>query len=599
MKDMLIGVGRYAMKYRGTLVFLFLGLLFESIYDVFVRFSLKFVVDTAILGKDFAALTTILILLGVGAVLFNCIVIGCDYVWARIGGRILNDIRRDMFARLQDLPLEYHKRRATGDLVARFNADMAQIENGIVLALPMATMGLIEVLISLGVMFFLNPLLCLISAVGIVASLMIPRFIQGRALDASFLLRREEGGMAGFLQENLSGQPLVKAYRLEKHTSAAFGAKLDVLLARLTRANFLSYLVSRLPNLCFLIVQLTVLAVASWLAMQGAITIGDVVAYQALLIGLNSAIFNLTWMLPSFIDATSGWRRIREILDEPLGPTAAPASKTLPEKPLDVSFKEISFAYPGATQPALRGVTLNIVAGEHVAFVGRSGAGKSSLMNLLMRFYDVDAGAVRIGGTDVREVSLDALRARIGLVSQDVFLFDLSVRDNIRLGRLSATDEEVEAAAKAADIHERITALEHGYETMAGPNGSLFSGGERQRIALARALVRQPSILILDEFSSALDAGTEAAILRTIDALRGRCTIISIAHRLAVARSADRIYVMGEGSVVEAGTHNRLVAANGPYAELWRTAGGEDRARAEGDEPEPEADATLSATETK
>jgi ATP-binding cassette subfamily B protein len=581
MKDMLISVVRYAMTYRRTLMFLFVGLLFESVYDVFVRFSLKFIVDSAILGQDFDALAAILIALGVGAVILNFVVIGCDYAWAKTGGRILNDIRRDMFARLQDLPLEYHRRRATGDIVARFNADMAQIETGMVLALPMAMMGLIEVLITLGVMFFLNPMLCAISAIGIIVSLLIPRFIQGRALDASFQHRREEGAMAGFLQENLAGQPLIKAYRLEGHASATFARRLDVLLARMTRANFLSYLVSRLPNLSFLMVQLTVLAAASWLAMRGVITIGDVVAYQALLIGLNSAIFNLTWMLPAFIDASSAWRRIREILDEPLAPNAVGSTQQLPAKALGIIFERVSFTYPGAGYPALRELTFEIRAGEHIAVVGRSGAGKSSVVNLLMRFYEANAGLVRAGGTDVCELSLDSLRGRFALVSQDVFLFDLSVRENIRLGKLAASNEEVEAAARAADIHDKIIALDHGYDTIAGPNGSSFSGGERQRIALARALVREPSVLILDEFSSALDPATEASILRTIDALRGGCTIISIAHRLAVARSADRIFVMREGSVVETGAHEQLVAAGGVYADLWRNAGGDRRGRDE------------------
>jgi len=570
---MIAGVYGYARKYRSTIVFLALGLSFESFFDVAVRYSLKFVVDSAVLQKDIWALINILLILGAGAIVFNFIVLGCDYVWAKTGGRIINDIRADIFSHLQALPIGYHRRQSTGDLMARFNGDVSQIEQGLILALPMAAMGMVEIVMTLALMAYLHPLLCLIAFLGIVISLTIPHFIQARAVDASFRLRREEGGMVGYLQENLTGQSLVKAYGLESHMARDFGLRLDRLLKVFARANFLAYLISRIPSLTFLLLQLVVLGVGGWLAIHDRISVGDLVAYQALLIGLNMAIFSLTWMIPSFIEATAGWKRIREVLDEPIGIADRPGARELVSLEGGIVFDDVSFAYHADGGSALVHVDLTIAPGEYVAFVGRSGAGKSSIVNLIMRLYEASEGQVRIGGQDVREVTLSSLRARIGLVSQEVTLFDISVADNIRLGALDASDAEIEAAARAAEIHDMVAALPEGYATRAGTAGSRFSGGERQRIALARALVRKPDILVLDEFSSALDPTTEADILRTINRLKGECTILAVTHRLGMAAGADRIVVMRDGVVAEQGPHAELLARDGDYARLWEQTG--------------------------
>ncbi|MBM3607747.1 MAG: ABC transporter ATP-binding protein [Alphaproteobacteria bacterium] len=577
MKEMFVGVSRYALRYRRILVFLGLGLLFESTYDVAVRYSLKFVIDKAVVEGDLQSLGLILGALAIGAIVFNAVVIGCDYIWAKTGGRILNDIRLDMFNHLQQLPIGYFRRSSSGDLTARFNADMNTIEKGMILAFPMAMMGVVEIILTLILMLFVHPLMCAIAAGGIIISLLIPRIVQARALDASFVLRREEGRMAGHLQENISSQSVIKAYGLENHMASDFTQRLDVLLTKMARANFLSYLVSRLPTLSFLLLQLVVLGVGGWLAINGRITVGDLVAYQALLIGLNSAIFNLTWMIPSFIDASAGWRRIREILDEPVNIKDKPDARAIGPFSKTIEVENVNFQYPNAQAPSLRHVNLQIKAGEYVVFVGRSGAGKSSIINLIMRFYEVSEGRITVDGVEVGDVTLASLRGQVGLVSQEVTLFDTSVRDNIRLGALDASDEEIEAAAKAAEIQELIMSLPEGYDTRAGTAGARFSGGERQRIALARALVRRPPILVLDEFSSALDPATEAEILKTIDRLKGTCTILSVTHRLSMAENADKIVVMRAGRIVELGRHEELLEKKGEYARLWKRAASEDK----------------------
>jgi len=571
MWDMFKGVSRYALRYRLLVGMLFAGLTFESLYDVAVRYSLSFIIDKAVLEGDLGMLVFIIGLLAIGAVLFNAIVIGCDYIWARTGGQIINDIRQDMFDHLQHLPVGYYRRNSAGDLTARFNADVGQIETGMLLAFPMAVMGIVEIVATLVLMAFMHPLLFLIAAIGIIISLLVPKAVHNRALDASFVLRREEGRLVGYLQENLSGQSVVKAYGLEAHSAKDFSHRLEELLHKLARSNFLSYLASRLPSLVFLLLQLVVFGIGGYLAIQGQITVGNLVAYQALLIGLNSAIFNLTWTVPSFIDAAAGYQRVREILDEPMQIKDKSSAIALPRLSQNIVFDKVSFQYPAAEVPAVNNIVLDIKAGEYVVFAGRSGAGKSSIINLLMRFYEVNEGQIRLDDTDIRDGTLGSLRGQMGLVSQEVMLFDAPVRDNIRLGNLDASDEDIEAAAKAAEIHDLIASLPDGYDTLAGQGGSRFSGGERQRIALARALVRKPAVLILDEFSSALDPPTEAEILRTIRHIKGTCTIIAVTHRLAMAEDADRIVVMKGGKIVEMGVHPELVnKRGGEYARLWR-----------------------------
>jgi ATP-binding cassette subfamily B protein len=578
MRDVFIGILPYVKRYKFIVLVLFAGLSFESLYDVAVRYSLKFVIDTAVVNGDLGALIGILTILAAGAVIFNAVVICCDYIWARYGGKIINDVRYDMFAHLQRLPVGYFRRNAAGDLTARFNADVGQVEQGMVLAFPMAVMGVVEIVTTLGIMAFVHPLLFAIAAAGIGISLMVPRIVQGRALDAAFQLRNEEGRLVGHLGENLGGQSVIKAYGLEAHASRDFSRRLDNLLTVLARSNFLSYLTSRLPSLTFLLLQLVVMAVGGWLAINGQITTGDLVAYQALLIGLNTAIFNLTWMIPSFIDAAAGWQRIREIMDEPVVIEEKPDARALPRLATAITYDKAGFNYPSNEVPAVKNIDLSIRAGDYVVFAGRSGAGKSSMINLLMRFYEVSEGRVCVDGVDIRDATLQSLRGQMALVSQEVMLFDMSVMENIRFGNLDATEEDVIAAAKAAEIHELISSLPDGYATNAGQGGSRFSGGERQRIALARALVRKPAILILDEFSSALDPPTEAEILKTILNIKGTCTIIAVTHRLAMAEDADRVIVMRGGRIVEQGTHKELVGKRGgEYARLWKRSTTEER----------------------
>jgi ATP-binding cassette subfamily B protein len=331
-----------------------------------------------------------------------------------------------------------------------------------------------------------------------------------------------------------------------------FNTDLNDLKRVYIRATFLSYLVQKIPMIGFVMTQIVTLSVGASMTFSNVISVGTLVSYQLLLVGLNLNILALTSSVPYFIDGVAALRRINDILSEVPAIQDAPDAIDLPHFQSDIYFDDVTFSY-SSERSGVKNLSLKIRQGDFAVFVGQSGAGKSTIINLLTRFYDPDKGRILFDGVDLRHATVRSLRSQIGLVSQDVILFNCSVRENIRMGYLDATDEQVEAAAKAAEIHKFILSLPQGYDTPVGDRGGQLSGGQRQRIALARALVRNPAILILDEATSALDPSTEAEILATIERITQDRTVIFITHRMAHALRADVMFVLENGGLVVSG----------------------------------------------
>jgi ATP-binding cassette subfamily B protein len=328
-----------------------------------------------------------------------------------------------------------------------------------------------------------------------------------------------------------------------------FQGQLQNLAHTAVRANFLEYIVQRLPMLTFLLQQLVVLIVGAGLAFAGQISVGDLAAYQLLLIGLTAGVNNLTWALPQLIESGAALERMVDLM-RPAPTLADPARpKVLPRLTGGLAFRNVTFGY-AADNVLLDGVSFDIPRGSFTAVIGPSGSGKSTLLNLLLRFYDPRKGQVLYDGVDVSDVAQRDLWARIGVVFQDAMLINDTVAENICFGVPHADDDHVEVAARLAGIHERILRLPQGYATVIGERGSLLSGGERQRIALARALIRDPDVLILDEATSALDPATEEGIVSVLRQLAGGLTIIAITHRPAMAEQADQILVLSHCRII-------------------------------------------------
>jgi subfamily B ATP-binding cassette protein MsbA len=385
---------------------------------------------------------------------------------------------------------------------------------------------------------------------------------------------RETGDLSVALAEAMDGRRIVKAYGLEAHVSGRIEASLASRLRTLLKAVRLRAAAAPATEIFMGVVIALVLYVAGWQHLQGQLTADTFGGFLTALLLAQQPVRNLSQLWPSAMPGIAAANRIFELIDARPNILDAPGAGTLKVARAPqgggVRFRDIGFAYHGATDAALAGIDLDIPPGSKVALVGPSGAGKSTIFNLLLRFYDADAGAITIDGTDIRSVTLASLRANIGLVTQEPILFDESVADNIALGRPGAGRAEIEAAARDAAAHDFILELPQGYDTRVGEGGLKLSGGQRQRIAIARAMLKNAPILLLDEATSALDTASERQVQEALNRLMHDRTTIIIAHRLSTVLDASRIYVLARGGVAETGTHAELMAKNGLYADLYR-----------------------------
>lgn len=546
-------LNKYIASYKWQFILLFICLIFDAAFDSVFRASLKFIIDAAIVPQNYGLLVLILSLLAVGAILYIGIGLLGLSLGARLGILITNNIRYSLFEHLQNLSMEFFGRRSAGDIVKCLMSDVQKVENGVItMGLTVVILVLCNLLFSIIFLFLLNWQLALISLIGLTLCAIAPAKIAALATNAGYQLMQKEGQIANVVEENILSQTVVKIFGLESRMSQEFFAHLNALKQIYIRATFLSYLTHKIPMVGFVLTQIVVLSIGAVMTYQGIISVGTLASFQVFLLGLNLNILGLSSSIPMFIDGVAGLQRISDILSENPAIQDAPDAIDLPHFESDIYFDDVTFNY-SSERSGVKNLSLKIRQGDFAVFVGQSGAGKSTIINLLMRFYDPDKGRILFDGVDLRHATVRSLRSQIGLVSQDVILFNCSVRENIRMGYLDATDEQVEAAAKAAEIHNFILSLPEGYDTPVGDRGGQLSGGQRQRIALARALVRNPAILILDEATSALDPATEAEILTTIERITQDRTVIFITHRMAHALRADVMYVLENGGLVVSG----------------------------------------------
>jgi ATP-binding cassette subfamily B protein len=495
-------------------------------------------------------------------------------LWRNLAQTVQHELRLEGYAHLQDLDLAYFEERSTGGLLSVLGDDVNQLERFLDRGANEIIQMVTTVLVVGGAFFVMAP------EVAWMAMLPMPFVVWGsirfqRTLEPLYAAVRETAGAVNArLASNLSGVTTIKAYAAEEHEIRRVKAESQAY--RDANGHAIRYSAAFVPliRILVLIGFTGTLVFGGFQVLDGALAVGS---YSFLVYITQRLLWPLTRLgetLDQYQRAMASTRRILDVLDTPV--EAHPGDLALPAGTVrgDVEMRDVTFAYRGR-DPVLQDFSLRIAPGETVAVVGPTGSGKSTLVKLLLRLYELDAGAVRVDGTDIREIRLGDLRKAIGLVSQDVFLFPGTVRENIAYGSFGATTEQVERAARLAEAHDFVTALPQGYETIVGERGQKLSGGQRQRIAIARAILKDPPILVLDEATSAVDNETEAAIQRSLEHIsRGRTTI-AIAHRLSTVRNAHRIYVMDGGRIVEHGRHDELVDAGGMYAALWRVQTGE------------------------
>jgi ATP-binding cassette, subfamily B, bacterial len=513
-------------------------------------------------------------LVGLMAIAFVVIILA-DLAMAWLGSdlaaRIMGDLRRRMYLHLQGLSESFYSRVQIGDLMSRFTNDLFSVDWAVSIAVVQTLFYVLTTVASTALLFWFQWQLALATVILLPLTLLGPRIFGNRALTASSERKVQEAEVAKVLQEDIAGHKLIQAFGLQRLFYDRFQGRLDALFRAGLRANLTGAFLTKTSDIAVIVVQLLIVSVGAFFALQGDLTSGDLVGFLTVLISVGNSIKMLTQLVPDLIDGASGLQRVNQLLDEDAG-DAAEGNTELSEVRGEIRLDNVTFSYTG-TDPILSDLSLSIEAGQSVALVGPSGSGKSTVLDLVTRYYDSPEGCITVDGHDVRQVARNELRRHVGAVFQQSYLFNTTLRDNIRQGRLEATDAEVEEAARAAEIHDYITRLPQGYDTIPGEGGGQMSGGQRQRIALARAILRKPAILVLDEATSALDPATEAAVNSTLERLSEGRTTISVTHRLGSATNMDRIFVLDGGRLVEQGEHKELLNLKGLYYEMWQEFG--------------------------
>jgi ATP-binding cassette, subfamily B, bacterial len=555
--------------YSGKNVKILLCSLVGLAFNVVLPLSTRYLFDTVIPGKDASIL-----LLFFGAMLlfiiFNTLIgVYRAQLTAFVVQHVIVDMQQKSFNHLQRLTHRFYGQAKIGDLMARLSSDVQLVQQALAQVMGNGLMMVFTTITSLIVLLSLQPLIGLLVIIIIPLVMVSYNLLGKRFQQASSDKQRLVGETATSAQENLSAHAVVKAFALEESMMTSYRARLFALLKASVRLEVIAAFFQNTLMFASLAEQLLVLGVGGYLVIRGQITVGTLIAAWSIMPSLLAPVSMFGILVETVQTASGSLERIVELQDEPVTIQDKPEAEAIAPLTSEIRFEQVKFSYESG-RTIIDDLNLTIPAGTNVAIVGPSGSGKSSMISLLTRFWDVDEGRILFDGHDIRDVTLASLRDQIGLVFQDTFIFDTTVRENIAIGRQGATDSEIIAAANGAKLDEYIASLPAGYNTMLGERGVRMSGGQRQRLAIARALLRNPRILILDEATSALDMQTEREILETLDELKRGRTTISITHRLSMAATADRILVLSQGKLIEQGTHDELLQQNGLYHNLYQ-----------------------------
>jgi ATP-binding cassette, subfamily B, bacterial len=567
-----------------TLAFAFVAVIGESVTDLLEPWPLKIVFDYVFgskrmpgwlagivgwLGTDNLSILNFAVLCVLSIAILGALSSYFEkYLTTSVGQWVMHDLRRVLYSHIQRLSLSFHDQKRTGDLISRVTSDIDAVQSLISSVLLGILVNVLTLIGMIAVMFYLNWVFTLIALLVAPGLFLVVYYYTHRIKQASRAMRRKEGEVVNVLEEVLSSIRVVKAFAREDYEQRRFERESRESVVKALQARDVK---AKLPPLVEVIVACgtcLVLWYGARLVIAGDLTSGELLVFLLYLGKMYKPMRELSKMTDTISKASVGWERIREVLENETQVRDLPRAKRAPRFKGRIEFEHVAFSYNGG-QPVLKDLSLKIEPGQCAALVGPTGAGKTTIVSLLPRFYERSSGIIKLDGTDIRQFKQKSLRHQISFVLQESLLFRDTVAQNIAYGKPEASHEEIVHAARLANAEEFIEQMPDGYDTMVGERGVTLSGGQRQRIAIARAIIRDAPILIMDEPSSGLDAASEKLVFDALENLMEGRTSIVIAHRLATVRRADVIFVIDHGEVTESGTHDELLARSGLYSKLY------------------------------
>ncbi|HVM71225.1 MAG TPA: ABC transporter ATP-binding protein [Anaerolineales bacterium] len=562
------GLLRFLLPFKTGMLVVFGLVLLYTLLGLVGPYLMGQAIDKFITTRQIAGLVKIALLMLAVYLLNNLFTAIANWVMAGISQRALKQMRKDLFTHLQTLPIAFFDRNPAGELMSRLTNDIDAINQAVsqnVTSLLASVLSMVGILIA---MFVLDRWLALASLLVVPIMFWFTQFVARYTRRGFQELQKHLGELNGVMEESISGQKVVRAFRRNDSVVAAFRASNQEVFKAGVYANSYALLMMPLTTVLGNFFVIVLAGLGGWLALRNLVSVGLIATFISYGQNFTNPLRQLANLYNSIQAALAGAERVFEVIDTPSEVDDGPEAVALEDVHGDVRFDEVNFEYrPGV--PILKNMTLEAKPGQIFALVGPTGAGKTTIINLLTRFYEINSGSIRIDGQDIRQIRKDDLRHELGLVLQDTFLFSGTVMENIRFGRLEAGDDEVIAAAKMADADHFIRQLPQGYHTLLSERASNLSQGQRQLLSIARAILADPSILILDEATSSVDTRTEARIQKALLRLMAGRTSFVIAHRLSTIRDADHVLVINNGEIVEQGTHQELLDKQGFYHHLY------------------------------
>ncbi|MFC3039243.1 ABC transporter ATP-binding protein [Virgibacillus xinjiangensis] len=538
---------------------------------------MKYVIDDIIGAEELTAAektSELLWVMGIAFVIFLVLRPPVEYIrqylaqW--VGNKILFDLRDRLFDHIQKLSLKFYSKTKTGEIISRVIHDVEQTKNFVITGLMNIWLDMITIAIAIVIMLTMDVGLTLVSIILFPFFGFAVKFFYGRLRRLTRERSQALAEVQGHLHERVQGMPVTRSFALEDYEQDQFVQRNDNFLQKALNHTDWNAKTFAVTNTITDLAPLLVIAYAGYFVINGDLTVGTMVAFFGYMERVYSPLRRLINSSTVLVQSIASIDRVFELYNEKYDVTDKENAKELKRVNGDVEFDQISFRYDDEEKLVLKDLSLHVKSGETIAFVGMSGGGKSTLISLIPRFYDVTSGAIKVDGLDIRDVKARSLRNNIGMVLQDNILFSESIAMNIRMGNPDATDEEVIAAAKAANAHDFIEEMPQGYDTLVGERGVKLSGGQKQRVAIARVFLKNPPILIFDEATSALDLESEHIIQEAVERLASDRTTFIVAHRLATITHADRIVVVENGEIAESGSHDELMKRKGSYYDLYQ-----------------------------